>query len=101
MVAAELPVHAALSRQDVDGAVVARGAAAVLTRQTLAGDVRAQLAFVLHGAVVAQQAFQGESWEDQSCGQHDGGQEPVWAQRAAVRAAHTRLIGNYTNWKHA
>lgn len=69
----ELSRDAALSRQDVDGAVAAHGAGTALIRQALAGDVGARLAFVLQGTVVTQQAVQGQAWQDQSCGQQDGG----------------------------
>lgn len=81
----ELTVHTALSRQDVHGAEAAPGAGTVLVRQTLAGDVGAGLAFVLQRTVETQQAVQGESWEDQSCGQQDGGQQAVWSQQMNVQ----------------
>lgn len=78
MGAAEFRVHAALSRQDVDWAVAAPRAGAMLMRQTLARDVGAGLAFVLQGTEVTEQAVQAQSRENQSsCGQQDGGQETV------------------------
>lgn len=85
MGATEFSVHAALSRQDVEGAEVASGAGTALVRQTLACDVGAGLAFVLQRTVVTQQAVQGQSREDQSCGQQDGGQEPLWSQQTDVQ----------------
>ncbi len=75
-------VHAALRRQDVDGAVAACGAGAALIRQTLACDVGAGLAFLLQRTVITQQAVKAPSREDQSsCGQQDGGQKPAWSQQ--------------------
>lgn len=94
MGATEVGVHAALSRQDVERAIVSSGAGTVLTRQTVAGGVGAGLAFVLQGTVVTQQAVQAQSGEDQSCGQQDGGQEPAWSQQMDVRTnvnPHTQL----------
>lgn len=81
MGATEFSIHAALSRQDVDGAVVAPGAGTALIRQTLACDVGAGLAFLLQRTEVTQQTVQAQSREDQSsCGQQDGVQEPAWTQ---------------------
>lgn len=73
--ATESTVHTALRRQDVEGAVVARGDGAALVRQTLAGGLGAGFAFLLQRTVVAQQAAQRERREDRSCDQQDGGQE--------------------------
>lgn len=87
MGAAELSIRAALSRQDVDGAVAASGAGAALGGQALAGDVGAWLAFGLQRTEVAKQAVQGESGEDQSRDDQDGGQEPDWAGEMGAPAA--------------
>lgn len=78
--AAEIRIHAALSRHYVDGAVVASGARTALVRQALTRDVWAGLAFVLQRAEVTQQAVQAQIREDQSCcGQQDEGQQPAWS----------------------
>lgn len=101
MGATEASVHAALSRQDVKGAVVSSGAGTALIRQTLACDVGAGLAFVLHRTVVTQQAVQAQSGEGQR--QQEGGQEPVWSHQMDVQTnvnPHTQLDRNETDWKH-
>lgn len=63
---AELSVHAALSRQDVDGAVAPPGAGAELPGGTLAGDVGTCFAFLLQRTEETPQVVQGDSGEDQS-----------------------------------
>ena len=63
---AEFSVHTALSRQHVEGAIVACGAGAALVRQTLAGAVCAGVVLALQGTEVTQQALQRQNWEDES-----------------------------------
>ena len=87
--AAEVTVQAALSRQHVGGAVVGHGAGAALTGQTLAGDVAAGFVLELQGTVVTEQGVHAQSREEQSCGQQDGGQEPVWPRGRSDGDPHT------------
>lgn len=68
MGATEFSVHTALSRQDVERAIVTSGAGTALIRQTLACDVWAGFVSALQRTVVTQQAVQAQSREDQSCG---------------------------------
>lgn len=96
MGAAEPSVHAALSRQDVDRAVVASGAGAALGGQALAGDFGAGLAFGLQRTEVAKQAVQGENGEDQRRDDQDEGQEPDWAGRRDAHAVnHSHMSEHY------
>lgn len=64
--AAELGIHAALSGEDVDQAVVAPGAGAALGRPAGVGDVHAWVFLLQQRTEVTQQGVLAESRKDQS-----------------------------------